>query len=81
MFPVTIIHTAHALSPSEGVRLELVPDGSSPRQWENVAIFNHQALILSSVVGLPHSVGKLLEGEFHWLSTDWGFAICFAQVQ
>jgi len=32
-------------------------------------------------VGLPHSFGKLLQGELHFLHTDWGFAFSTAQVQ
>jgi len=31
-------------------------------------------------VGLPHAFGKLLQGEFHLLQADWGFAFGPAEV-
>jgi len=37
-------------------------------------------LVECTVVGLPHSFGKLLQGELHLLQANWGFAFCAAQV-
>jgi len=38
-------------------------------------------LVERTIVGLPHSFGKLLQGEFGLFQADWGFTLCTAQVQ
>jgi len=38
-------------------------------------------LVESTVVGLPHPFGKLLQWEFGLLQADWGFAFCTAKVR
>jgi hypothetical protein len=37
-------------------------------------------LVEGTKVGLPHPFGKLLQGGFHLLQGDWGFAFHPAQV-
>jgi len=38
-------------------------------------------LVERTIVGLPHSIGKLFQGEFSLLQADWWFAFCIAQVR
>ena len=38
-------------------------------------------LVECTKVGLPHSFGKLLQGEFRLLQADWGFAFNPTQVR
>jgi len=38
-------------------------------------------LVECTAVGLPHPVGKLLQGELRLLQANWGFAFSTAQVQ
>jgi len=37
--------------------------------------------VAGNKVGLPNPFGKLLQGEFRLLQTDWGFAFGPAQVR
>jgi hypothetical protein len=39
------------------------------------------SLVEDTKVELPHSFGKLLQGEFRLFQTGWGYAFCTAQVQ
>ena len=75
------------LTPAARVHLSAVLNCSVPEEWTDASSkkkISHTLflpLVEGTKVGLPHPIGKLLEGECLWLQADWGLAVGPAQVR
>ena len=62
-------------------QMVLSPDNGPMHLLQKPSHLYCLSLVVGTIVGLPQAFGKLLQGEFHLLQPDWGFAFGTTQVR
>jgi hypothetical protein len=86
--PVLVCHqnNCNCSHPGQGTVLKMFQmvlslDNNPRLLFQNPSHLYFISLVEDTKVELPHSFGKLRQGEFRLFQTDWDYAFCTAQVQ